>query len=167
MDPEIENKIKENLKVFSQKQISEFMNKNFLKLEKDAEFESFIKKIIENPDEDIFITEGHKLTGLISHFDIAKFLLYESKYFKKFSETLCEKIFSIDTIISKNIIFVSPKDKIEDCVNLLFQYHIHQVPVVEGGKIIGVIKIKDIANEIIKILYQEIKNAPQDKNNKR
>jgi len=93
---------------------------------------------------------------MITHYDILKLLLYKSLYTKNFfwKNISVDDIFSINSIKSKNIILASPKDKIGDVITTSFQYDIREVPVIDNGVIVGIIKIKDMAREIIKIIQK-------------
>ena len=51
--------------------------------------------------------------------------------------------------MTTTVLTVSPDQSIEDCMQLMADKHIHHLPVVENGKLIGMISIGDIVNDII------------------
>ena len=88
----------------------------------------------------LVVTKKGKLCGIFSERDFARRLAEEN--------TL-----SLDTSISKlmtvNVLTVSPKDTIEDCMKLMTEHHIRHLPVMEDEEMIGLISIGDVVKSII------------------
>lgn len=86
------------------------------------------------------VMEGETLSGFFSERDFARLLA------KKDS-------FPLDTpvheVMTKPVISVSLKTKIEDCMQLMTEKHIRHLPVVEKKKLVGLISIGDVVKAII------------------
>ena len=52
---------------------------------------------------------------------------------------------SIEQVISDFLVTVSPNDSIDEAADLMAQYQVRRLPVVDNGKLIGVIALGDIA----------------------
>ena len=89
----------------------------------------------------LVVTENDKLVGIFSERDYARKIILKGKS-------------SIDTTISelmtRDVLYVSPKDSIDECMALMSENHIRHLPVMEDGKLVGVISIGDVVKHIIK-----------------
>ena len=54
---------------------------------------------------------------------------------------------------AEHLITVSPKNTVEECLNLVSTKRIRHLPVVEAGKVIGILSIGDLVKETIE--YQQ------------
>lgn len=55
----------------------------------------------------------------------------------------------IDEIMTKKMITVRPDQTLEECIELMTKYHIRHLPVEEGGKIIGMVTMRNVMEMII------------------
>lgn len=60
------------------------------------------------------------------------------------------KVIKIKEVMSKNVVYVSPEDSIEDLVNEIMESNFHRLPVVEDDKPIGIISRRDLLKLLIK-----------------
>ena len=87
------------------------------------------------------VVKDNKLVGIISERDYARKVILEGKSSK--STPLSE-------IMTEHVITVGPEHTIEGCLGLMTENKIRHLPVVEEGKVVGVISIGDLVNAIIK-----------------
>ena len=52
-------------------------------------------------------------------------------------------------VLSGNVICVPPGDSVEECMRLMTEHRVRHLPVVEGGKVLGIVSIGDLVNWII------------------
>jgi CBS domain-containing protein len=52
-------------------------------------------------------------------------------------------------IMTSELITVNPDTSAEQCMELMTRYHVRHLPVVEGGRIIGLISIGDVVKQVI------------------
>jgi len=63
----------------------------------------------------------------------------------------------VSEIMSKDIIFVTPNEKVKEAANKMLKYNISQLPVIAGDKVVGSISEKSIVQSISK--YKEPKKV--------
>ena len=51
--------------------------------------------------------------------------------------------------MTKKVITVSPDQSIDDCMQLMTKEHIRHLPVVEDGKLVGLVSIGDVVKGLI------------------
>ncbi len=55
---------------------------------------------------------------------------------------------SVEGIMEKDCLFISPEDSVEDVATMIIERNIHYYPVVKGNKLVGVVTKKDIVRAI-------------------
>ena len=88
----------------------------------------------------VLVIEGEMLKGIFSERDYARKVILKGKTSK---ETLVEEI------MTQEVVIVRPNQSIEECMALMTNKRIRHLPVVEGGKLVGVISIGDVVKAII------------------
>jgi|SRR5688500_1184961 CBS domain-containing protein len=87
----------------------------------------------------LIVNEG-KLEGIFTERDYARKLILKGK---------SSKTTSISDLMTKNPITITPENTIEDCMDLMTGKFIRHLPVVEDGKLVGLISIGDVVKQII------------------
>jgi CBS domain-containing protein len=64
-------------------------------------------------------------------------------------------------IISNQIVCVAPEESVEECMRLMTENRVRHLPVVEGGKLLGIISIGDLVNWIISSQNSAIEQMEQ------
>lgn len=62
----------------------------------------------------------------------------------------------LDEIMTRNMITVRRDQTLEECLELMSKYHIRHLPVEDGGKLIGVVSMRDVMEMIISIKEDRI-----------
>jgi CBS domain-containing protein len=86
------------------------------------------------------VVEGDKVIGIFSERDYTRKVALEGKTSQK---TLVREILSTD------VTSATPQHTVEDCMRLMTEKHIRHLPILEGGKLAGLISIGDLVNWII------------------
>jgi CBS domain-containing protein len=88
----------------------------------------------------LMVLDAGKLVGVFSERDYTRKIALAGK---------SSKDTKVKDIMTGNVISVAPTVKTRDCLALMSQKSIRHLPVVEGEKVLGMISIRDIMNDII------------------
>ena len=95
----------------------------------------------------LLVTESGKLIGIVSERDYTRKVALKGRSSK---ET------SVRDILSGNLIQVTPDHTVEECLRLMTEHRVRHLPVLDGDKILGVISIGDLVNNIISAQHSTI-----------
>lgn len=88
----------------------------------------------------MLVMENDKLAGIFTERDYARKVVLKGK---KSRET------QISEIMTSNLITVSPGSSIDECMELMTGKYIRHLPVIDDGKLAGIISIGDVVRSII------------------
>ncbi|MFQ6081127.1 MAG: cyclic nucleotide-binding/CBS domain-containing protein [Candidatus Bathyarchaeia archaeon] len=94
----------------------------------------------------LIVTRKGKAVGIVTERDLLKRVLAESRDPKKTR---------VRQIMSKPLIFGEPDMDIEDAARFMFRKNIKKLPVVENGRLLGLVTLTDLARfqpQIMKLL---------------
>lgn len=88
----------------------------------------------------LLVMRGGELIGIVSERDYARKVILKGR---SSSDT------PVHDIMTPNVITVAPGDSVHRCMRLVTEKHIRHLPVVEGGKVVGVVSIGDLVKAVI------------------
>jgi len=88
----------------------------------------------------MLVFEGNHLVGLISERDYSRKTILKGRFSKQTA---------VREIMTTEAVTVHPDDDIEACMELFTDKHVRHLPVVEKGKVVGIVSIGDIVKSII------------------
>lgn len=89
----------------------------------------------------LMVMQGDKLVGVFSERDYTRKIALEGR---------SSKDTKVKDIMTAQVLTVTPKTSTDDCMALMSQKKIRHLPVVEGSKVLGMISIRDLMDNIIK-----------------
>ena len=92
------------------------------------------------------VSEG-RLVGVVSERDYARKVILQGRSSKQTQ---------VKEIMTSPAIFVTPEQTVEDSMRVMTDKHIRHLPVVEEGKILGVVSIGDLVKWMISAQQQTI-----------
>ena len=88
----------------------------------------------------LLVMDDGKLQGIFTERDYAR------KGILKAKSSLDTKV---GELMEREIFYVSPADTIETCMAIMTDKHVRHVPVLDGGKVVGLISIGDVVKQTI------------------
>jgi len=96
--------------------------------------------------------DGEQLVGILSERDYArKIVLHERS----------SRDTRVQDIMTAEVVTVAPGEQVEHCLQLVTDYRIRHLPVVEGGRVRGVISIGDLVKAVIDAQKQQLDHLQQ------
>ena len=100
----------------------------------------------------VLVLSGGKLSGVFTERDYTRKVILQGKTSK---ET------RVREICSAEVISVGLHHSIEDCMKLMTEHRVRHLPVVEEGKVVGLVSIGDLVNWIISTQSAQIDQMAQ------
>lgn len=97
----------------------------------------------------LVVVEGESLAGIFSERDYARKVILHGKASK---ET------KVGELMTPRVFFLHPNKTIEDCMVIMTMKRIRHIPILEEGRIIGMVTMGDV----VKILISEKENKIRD-----
>ena len=95
----------------------------------------------------LVVMEGDRLVGVISERDYTRKVALQNKSSK---DTL------VRSIMTSNVMVVTPQTGTRACMQTMREKKIRHLPVVDGGKVTGMISIRDIMDDLLEEHEQTI-----------
>ena len=97
----------------------------------------------------LLVMRGDELVGIVSERDYARKIILQNRA-------------SADTpvrdIMSSPVVTVRPNDTTDTCMRICTERRVRHLPVVEGGKVVGVLSIGDLVKSVINEQSQQIEH---------
>jgi CBS domain-containing protein len=100
----------------------------------------------------LLVMSGEKLVGVFSERDYTRKVILQGKTSR---ET------RVQEICSAEVISVGLNHSVEDCMKLMTEHRVRHLPVVEDGKVVGLVSIGDLVNWIISTQSAQIDQMAQ------
>lgn len=88
----------------------------------------------------VMVKEGDQFVGILTERDYSRKIEIEGKSAKA---TL------VRDIMTERMITVKPETSVDECMGLMMKFRVRHLPVVENEKIIGVLSMRDIIEEVL------------------
>ena len=86
------------------------------------------------------VMTGDRLAGIFSERDYTRKIVLKGRS----SDTT-----RVEEIMTANVVVVSPRTRSRECMQLMTEKNIRHLPVVDEGRVIGMVSIRDIVSDII------------------
>ena len=100
----------------------------------------------------VLVMQGGQLVGIASERDYARKVILQGR---SSSDT------PVSQIMSSPVVTVLPTDTAQTCMQLMTARKIRHLPVVEDGKVLGMVSIGDLVKAVIEDQQQEIQQLQQ------
>jgi CBS domain-containing protein len=86
------------------------------------------------------VMTGDRLAGIFSERDYTRKIILKGRS----SDTT-----RVEEVMTANVVVVSPRTRARECMALMTEKNIRHLPVVDEGRVIGMVSIRDIVSDII------------------
>lgn len=100
----------------------------------------------------LVVLEGEKIVGMITERDYARKIVLMAR---------SSKDTAVRDIMTTSVMYVVPGHTSEDCMVLMTEHRLRHLPVIDDGKLIGLISIGDLVKDIIteqKFIIQKLEH---------
>lgn len=105
----------------------------------DATVYDALKLMAEKEIGALVVLDGEKMVGIVSERDYARKVILSGK---NSQETLVREI------MTSEVMNVGPDEKVKKCLSIMTKKHFRHLPVLEQGKVIGVLSIGDVKSKL-------------------
>lgn len=88
----------------------------------------------------VLVLDDGRLIGLLSERDYARKLILENR---------SSRDTPVSAVMTRHVAYVAPDKEIEDCMALMTERHFRHLPVMDEGKLIGLVSIGDLVKTVI------------------
>ena len=88
----------------------------------------------------VIVMNGDRLAGILSERDYTRKVILKGRS----SDTT-----RVEEIMTPNVLVVNPRTKTRECMSLMTEKGIRHLPVVDDGRVVGMVSIRDIVGDII------------------
>ena len=106
----------------------------------DASVLDAIKVLAQEDIGAAIVMDGTRLAGIFSERDYTRKVILLGR---------ASNTTRVDEIMTKNVITVTPRTHTRECMQLMSEKNIRHLPVVDDGRVIGMVSIRDIVSDII------------------
>ncbi len=88
----------------------------------------------------LIVTEHHRVVGIVSERDYARKVVLMAR---------SSHVATVRDIMSTTVLAVDPDQTIDDCMEIMTERRFRHLPVLDEGRLIGMVSIGDVVKEII------------------
>ncbi|WP_296659232.1 CBS domain-containing protein [Paraburkholderia sp.] len=88
----------------------------------------------------LVVTDGSAIVGIVTERDYARKIVLMDR---------SSKTTAVQDIMSPHVRFVEPRQTTFDCMALMTERRMRHLPVLDGGKLVGMVSIGDLVKDII------------------
>ncbi|MCX6782143.1 MAG: CBS domain-containing protein [Candidatus Magasanikbacteria bacterium] len=141
--------------------VRELMDTKYITIPKGSTYEQVFKILYDNNISGAPIVDDGKIIGIVSEKDLFRVLFpfYTSYYnnpelyvdYEERENKVDEiKNHKVDVFMSRDFVYVHPDDPVLRAGALMLAKHVSRLPVIENGKLVGMIWRRDIYKTILK-----------------
>lgn len=131
--------------------ISEIMTKHIIALNRTNDLESAEVLFKKHKIRHIPVVDEDAIIGMLSYTDLLR-ISFADAFNEDEDEidTVVYNMFSIDQVMAKNLVSVTSNTTIKEVAEILAKKEFHAIPVVDEGKLVGIVTTTDLINYMIK-----------------
>lgn len=130
--------------------VSTIMTTNLVSLNANDGLDRAERLFKEHKIRHIPVVEGEKIIGMLSLTDLLRISFADGAYEDEENvETIVYNMFTVPQVMAKNLKSVAPDDSIKEVAEILANNEFHALPVVQEGKLVGIVTTTDLINYLL------------------
>lgn len=130
--------------------ITQIMTKNVVTLSVKDDLLAAEKLFKKHHIRHIPVTSGEKILGMLSYTDLMRISFVDAiSENEKEIDSMVYNMFSLEQVMANNVISVTSKNTIQDVAEFLAEKEFHALPVLDNGKLVGIVTTTDLINYLL------------------
>ncbi len=131
--------------------ISMIMTQNVITLNRDDNLEKAERLFKDHNIRHIPVVQDNVIIGMLSYSDLLRLSFADViDTDNNAADVMVYNMFTIDQVMKKKIVSVSPSSSIKEVAEILAQKEFHALPVVNNNQLIGIVTTTDLINYLLK-----------------
>jgi len=110
-------------------------------IESGASVYDAVKRMVDRNAGSLLVVDGGEVRGIITERDYLREIVLKGR---------TSKTTEVRTIMTADVVCVGPNDSIEECMAVMTEKRIRHLPVLEHGRLAGLISIGDVVKQLSK-----------------
>ena len=105
----------------------------------------------------LMVVERNELVGVISERDYAREIVLKDRV---------SRDTPVSAIMTQRVLYVRPQQTLEECMALMTEKNLRHLPVLDDGRLVGVISMRDVVKDLIaekEFLIEQMENYITDR----
>ena len=136
--------------MFEKTKVSEWMSNTVLSTRRDTSISSAHQIMRDNKIRRLPVVENGKLVGIITIGDVREASPSDATTLSIWELNYLWAQLTVDKVMSRNVYTVSPDSLMLDAAELMLEHKISGLPVLEDGKLVGIITESDIFRMLVR-----------------
>jgi CBS domain-containing protein len=105
----------------------------------------------------LMVVDRNELIGVISERDYAREIVLKDRV---------SRDTPVSAIMTQRVLYVRPQQTLEECMALMTEKHLRHLPVLDNGRLIGVVSMRDVVKDLIaekEFLIEQMENYITDR----
>jgi CBS domain-containing protein len=99
------------------------------------------------------VVEGNTIKGMLSYTDLLRISFADAvDEHEEYVDTIVYNMFTIPQVMVSDVVTVSSTTSIKDVARFLSKKEFHALPVVDNGKIVGIVTTTDLINYLLECI---------------
>jgi CBS domain-containing protein len=94
----------------------------------------------------VVVVKEQDLVGIVTERDIVRHIVKETFLLQR----------PVNEIMAKPVITATPNMTVQEAVELMVKNNIHQLPVLEEGRLVGIVTDKDLMRSVLRVSYEKL-----------
>ena len=133
--------------------VSEIMTKKLVTLKTTDDLVTAERLFKKHHIRHIPVVKGDVIKGMLSYTDLLRISFADAiDEHEEYVDTIVYNMFTIPQVMVSDVITVESKTSIRDVARFLSKKEFHALPVVDGGKIVGIVTTTDLINYLLECI---------------